>query len=81
MREALQEFLKLAGVGLFLSLGPEIVLDPSLELHHVGHDLCVLHAALKVGDEGRSEEHICFTDTLFPKEPLAIGPAKPSTLH
>ena len=62
--------MSLDGIGLLLSLGPEVLLDPSLEFPHVGHDLCVLHAVFKVGDEGRPEEDICFADLVSPKEPL-----------
>ena len=63
--------MPLTGIGLFLSLGQDILLDPPLELHHVGYDLSVLHAVLKVGEEGRTEEYICLADIVFPKEPLS----------
>ena len=62
--------MSLAGIGLLLSLGPEVHLDPPLEFHHVGHNLCVLHAFLEVGDKGRSEENACFAVIILPKEPL-----------
>ena len=62
--------MPLAGIGPFHSLGPEVLLDPPLEFHHVGHALGVLYAVLKVGDEGRPEQDICFADIVSPKEPL-----------
>ena len=63
--------MTLAGVDLFLRLDLEVCLGPPLELNHVGHDLCVLHAGLEVGDNGWADEHIYFAYVLFPKEPPA----------
>ena len=64
--------MSLAGSGFLLSLGPEILLDPLLEFHHVGHDMCVLHAFLKVGVKGRSEEYVSFAIIVISKDSLGV---------